>query len=122
MIYCALILLHLKYFNSMQGQRGSSLSNGFHTSLASKRSAVRIPVPLYTLNQHFGGANFLLFLAFSSFFQLFSTKYLEKTYFNQSLECAASKPWSKYTTGGWRKSCYITVNKVTHQHFIFYFI
>ena len=36
-------------------------------------------------------ANFFLFL-------LFSTKNAENDYFDQSLECAAPKRWSKYTT------------------------
>ena len=36
---------------------------------------------------------FLLFL----FFQLFGAENIEKAYFDQRLECAASKGWSKYT-------------------------
>ena len=34
----------------------------------------------------------------SCFFQLFSTKNAENDFFNQRLECAAPKRWSKYTT------------------------
>ena len=38
------------------------------------------------------------FLLFPSFFLLFCTKNVKKAYSNQSLECAAHKHWSKYTT------------------------
>ena len=33
-----------------------------------------------------------------AFFKLFSTKNAENDYFNQHLECAVPKRWSKYTT------------------------
>ena len=37
-------------------------------------------------------------ILFLIFFQLFGMKNNEKAYFNQRLECAAPKHWSKYTT------------------------
>ena len=40
-------------------------------------------------------ANFFLFIAF---FKLLNTKNLKNAYFEQCLECAAPKCWSKYTT------------------------
>ena len=53
-----------------------------------------------TLDQ-LSGANsqnifFAKFYTFSSFFQLFAQKNIEKGYFNQGLECAVPKHWSKY--------------------------
>ena len=38
------------------------------------------------------------FLPFFSFLELFNLKNAENDYFNQHLECAAPKRWSKYTT------------------------
>ena len=56
-----------------------------------------------TVDQHSGAnlnkhvfCNFLLQI--SCFFLLFNTKNAENDYFDQRLECAAPKCWSKYTT------------------------
>ena len=38
------------------------------------------------------------FVSFSSFFWLSDRRNVEKAYFDQHLECAAPKCWSKYTT------------------------
>ena len=43
------------------------------------------------------------------FFQLFCTKYAENDYFDQRLECAAPKRWSKYTTIVQNSCIYIVI-------------
>ena len=56
----------------------------------------------YKVNQHFGTNLTNVFckilLQIACFFKLFGVKNAENDYFDQCLECAAPKRWSKYTT------------------------
>ena len=44
---------------------------------------------------------------FLAFFKVFCSKNIENDYFEQRLECAAPKRWSKYTTANWLSSNYL---------------